>query len=621
MMRTSVKNTWISDAVKVHQAPRLTMAVALAVLAFCSWWVILKALQYGVNVPFWDQWDYIAQLHSWDRGEKSWLDVLTHTAGEHLIGGQVLLSAIEWHITGMNLRGLMVWNWFVALSFCLLAAWMTARELGYKSPIPWVVLGASAFFIYNPAAYQLWLWALPQIYLLVYLFLVVGVLLIQSRFDSGIKLSLIGVLAFGGTFLLGNGAVLWLILPVVLIAHCTWRELKARRIGVGIYLVLLGAAAVCYLVLVGSYKSPAPPAAGSSAGAIVSFFLTYTGNLVSLAMPNAALRVAQLVGLLLTGLFCVSVFLSLRLAGTRERRRTVLVWALIGGLSLLSGMLAAIARHSFGPMYPLEASRYVLASAFLPLAAVVLSAMALEDFTVHARAELRAYSLLLFLLSGLVFIALIARIQQTSRAEELMAHTRFSELSGKVASLASSHFELANYRQIYPHNNYRIFQSSVEYLDRQGWLRPRAWDESFLRSLPMGEPTPGAGNVDKIAVGPRSVEISGWAYLPHRQERAHAVIITASQDSNSRIVGTAFTSQPRPDVQASIKHPEAYATGWTASIPRDRVLTVGSHVTIRCYAYDAESGAVHFLTRAQEIILPDSEVAPPAKAKAAAAGR
>src|SRR4051794_35590783 len=141
---------------------RFTLALAILLVlasALSAVFILVKSRMYGVNVPYWDEWDYVAQLkHLHDSG-KSWPYLLSVRAGEHLIGGQIVLSAAGWIITSMNERLVMVWNWFFAFSFCILVTWAAGRELGYKTLAPWVAFGASSFFLFNPAAYQLWLWA------------------------------------------------------------------------------------------------------------------------------------------------------------------------------------------------------------------------------------------------------------------------------------------------------------------------------------------------------------------------------------------------------------------------------------------------------------------------------
>lgn len=601
---------------RAHAQHFAVVALAVVVLAACSLAILLNTIRYGVNVPFWDEWSWVAELRDFHHGTKSWLDLLTASSGEHLVATQILYVALAWHITAMNLRTVMMLNWSVALGFCILSAWLTARELGYRSIIPWVVLGASGFLVFNPAAYQLWLWAFPPVYVIPYFLLVIGVLVIQSRLGHGTKLLAAGLLAIAGTFTGGNGLLLWLVLPALFCRYHGVRALKTCRAHGIAFGALLCIVAAAYFVLVsGAYKSPAPPGTCSGA-AIAWFFLAYTGNLVSLSLSPHPVFLAQGLGVLLIALFSAALYYEFHLAASLARRRVALIWALVGGLSLFSGVPVAFMRCSFGPSYPLEASRYALASAFFPIAVVVLSAMALEDLTSDGRLRLKPYSLVLSLLSVVAFIALSARYQQTQRAEALVQNTRFSELEGKVAALALTEVSLPAYRQIFPREDHAEFASSVEFLNRKGWLHPPLWGRDFVRSLPAGEDDQRAGYLDKAEFGKTGLELTGWAYLPDRRERAHGVIITASAAGETpKIVGVTFTSQPRPDVYAAVRGPDAFATGWTISIPRDRLPAGAAHVIIRCYGYDAETGRAHLLPHPRDIALPS-----PAPAGAGLAG-
>ena len=582
-------------------APVLVTAL---IFVLCSFSILQDVLKYGVNVPFWDEWGWIAELRDLDSGAKTWLDIVSARHGEHLTGGYILFSALVWHLTAMSLRMSMVFNWLVAFGFCVLSAWLTARELGSRSAIPWVVLGASGFFIFNPAAYQLWLWAHPALYVWPYLLFLAGVLLMQSGLAPGTKLVIAGVLAITGTFVAGNGLLLWLMLPLLLCGYHGVRALTANRLHAIVFGVLFSAAATSYTLLLIRPQQSEVPVAACSPAAMASFFLAYTGNLVSMSLSPQPVFLAQGLGALLIVLFLAALWCEVRLATRAARRRVVLIWAVIGSFSLISGALATLARCSLGPTYPLDASRYAQASAFLPIAVVILGAMALEDLAASAPLRWKPYSLLVSLLSVMVFIAVSARYGQARAAEALMQHTRFSELAGKVAALAVKEIPLPAYREIFPWDDPAGFLSSVEFLNRRGWLQPRVWDPRFVNSLPAGEDSPRTGHIDAAAFGNTGLELRGWAYLPERRERAHAVIVTAASGGSPKIVGVAFTSQPRPDVYAATQQPETFATGWTISIAPESIPAGAARVSIRCYGYDAETGKAHLLAHPREVALP-----------------
>lgn len=584
-----------------------TFTLALAVLfvlaaALSAVFILIKSSEYGVNVPYWDEWDYVAQLkHLHDTGQ-SWPHLLSARAGEHLIGGQIILSAAGWITTSMNERLVMVWNWFFAFSFCILAAWAAGRELGYKTLAPWVVFGASSFFIFNPAAYQLWLWAHPNIYLIVYYLFIVGVLVIQTSLNPGIKLVLSGVIALFGTFVLSNAVALWILLPLVLTCYDGIHNVLSRRAHLIGFIALLVSAVICYVILGGPPSNPSP-STPQSLFAILLFFLTFLGNFISLSLSPQPLFLARCIGLALIILFGFFLFLEWRLAKPLSRRRVVLIWGFIGILALASAAMVALARTSFGPTYPMEASRYVVASAFVPIAVVVLGAMALEDLICTRPLHLSTYSAVLSMLTVVGFVALAARYQQVRAGEDSMRHMHVMELRGKVAALSVRTLELPWFNQIYPHDH-STFQSMVEFLNDRGWLTPRVWDERFTNSLGGINADRNAGKVDTYAVDADSVRLSGWAYLPDRDERAHAVIITASpRNTPAKLVSVEFTSLPRPDVQAMLGTPESYATGWNASIPLNRFSGTGPLV-IHCFAYDAETGHAYGLQESGAIIVP-----------------
>jgi hypothetical protein len=567
--------------------------VSILVLAFCSLSILNKTVHYGVNVPFWDEWDFIGTLRSADAGGLSWLRLVLTTKGEHDVGALILSSALSWHLTAMDELGIMLWNWSLAVVFCLLCMWITAKELSYQSAIPWVALAASGFFVFNPAAYQVWLWALPLVYVLVFLLAAIGVRLIQSRLPAGIKLIATGAVATAATFTLANGAVLWAMLPAFLTKYHSVRTIVARRAyAVGFALLFCGSMVACLKVAV-SYDSPAH---GSDAGLnihqIVLFFLAYTGNFVSLSLAPQPLTLARAAGVLIMVLFFAASIVELRLSLSLERRRAVWIWIGIGGLSLVSGLGAAITRYSFGATYPLDASRYVLASSFLPVAVVILTTMALEDLAL-LNIRLKLYSSLLALLSVLGFIAIAARAQQTGAALPLMVHSYFQELHGKVSVAAVNGFELPEYRNIFPKDNFDDFKAKVDFLNRKGWLHPAVWDQQYLKRLPTSPDQGSAGFLETVQVTATTIELVGWAYLPERGERAHAIMVIADSGSGPSIAAVCFPTVSRSDVYAAIGNYEALSTGWKAAVPVTAVS--GGSILIRAYAYDAVTGQAHLL--------------------------
>src|SRR5574340_359669 len=436
------------------RAAALAVNGGMAAIALCcAMYALLRTLHYGVNTPFWDDWDWVLLARQLDASQISFRDVLLISAGEHKIATQVLLSFAGWHLTGMNLTALMVWNWFVAVLACVVSFFVAARELGIRSFVPWLTLAASAFFVFNPAAYQYWTWAVPHIYVLLPLYFLIGVRLVQSRTAVWLQVLLLAALAVVSSFTIGNGLLFWIMFPAVLsMYHHGWSRAAGKP--------ALAVAALCFAVTIGvyvhglaHYSNPSPPGTSRTVAGVLLFFLTFTGNFVSHALSPQPVRLAQMAGLLLIALYVAAARMLLRHHDDAAQRRLVLIWTGLGGFTLLSGGLVSVARLGFGVAYAMDASRYSLAACFLPIAATVLAAIAILSFARRLPVRLVAYSAMISGVSILFFIAVAARYMQAPAADRLLLHCRMWELQGKVALAGINLIDLPTYRNIFPRDN------------------------------------------------------------------------------------------------------------------------------------------------------------------------
>lgn len=558
---------------------RLLAAACAAAFAFA---ILAAILRYAVGIPFWDQWDFVRALRRIEHGELSWARLLFASQGEHQIGMQVLLSAAAWRLTGMYMPAVMVANWATAVLFCLLAFAVTRRALPPASVIPWLVLGAASFFVFNPAAYQVWLWGLPLVHLLVPLLFLAGVFAAQSRLPDGFKIAAAAAAAMTASFILASGLLLWAMLPPVLWRYAAPRLFRRERAAAALFGIALIASLAPYALA--SHASPAPTDGPSGPEVMARFFLAYTGNLVALATGHLPLAWAQLAGAGLLLFFALAGALAARELRGKPQWNALLVWGMVGGYSVLAGVLVTLGRHRFGVPYAVESSRYVLASSFLPVACVAVGCLLVAALAARLPARLHLYSWALCATVALVLSAGAFRVLQSHRARALMEHTHYWHLTGKVAVAGANLLEMPQFRHIYSTDNRPDFVRSANFLNRRGWLKPPLWDERFVNTLARQQrPNPAYGAVEKIERTPTGVRLSGWAYLAGRRDRAHAVIILGG----GRIAAVLFPSSVRPDGTAA----------WSGEVPLEGT-------DFRCFAYNAVTGAAHLLGSPSETKAP-----------------
>ena len=287
----------VAQKQRIHHAVLNNLAFrlfAIFVAAFCSFWTLNHIFRYGVSIPFWDEWDFLNVLRKLTTGELSWTKALLLRSGEHQLFVQFAFSAAGWYLTHMHLKMVMVWNWGLSALFCVMAAVITARELGRASIIPWLTLAVSFFFVFNPAAYQTLLWALAPVYSILSLSFMIGVYLCQSRLPVGVKIFAVALISLFASFVLGNALLFWIALPGILALYEDFRRFRRCRLALLGFAILLSLTITGYVLGSVTYTNPAPSAGTAfNAADVVLFFLAFTGDLVSSSFSPQPIQLAE----------------------------------------------------------------------------------------------------------------------------------------------------------------------------------------------------------------------------------------------------------------------------------------------------------------------------------------
>jgi hypothetical protein len=239
---------------KELSGPALSCTLRICICALClltstyfAGSILYHILRYGVQVPFWDDWDFVAYLQQFTHGQLSVPGLLLVRQAEHRIGVPASLTVLLWHLTGMNLRLMMVLNWCLSLALTVLGALITRKGLQTRGVLPWVVLAFSSLFIFNPAAYQLWMWDYPPEHLIVALLFLAGVHVVQYRIPVGTRITAVAVVALVASFTFGSGLLLWVLFPIALVPMLGRREILRARLAVGFYAFLWLVTAAIYI--------------------------------------------------------------------------------------------------------------------------------------------------------------------------------------------------------------------------------------------------------------------------------------------------------------------------------------------------------------------------------------
>lgn len=552
--------------------------------------ILWHILRYGVQVPFWDDWNFIGDFESFAHAKLSVNDLILMQAGEHRIGLQVIGSILLWRLTGMNFRLMMMLNWSLSLAVTLLASLIIRKSLRTGAILSCAVWAMASLFIFNPAAYQLWLWGIPPVYLIVPLLFLAGAHVAQYSISIDVRIACAAVAALLASFSFGAGVLLWTLFPFVLISIIGRRQILKARWAIGAYALLFMLTTYIYSRGIATYSN-SEPAIKTTLGGLISFFFAYTGNLVEGLPVNGIVNWAQAMGWLILLLFVLSATSALRICRRSSAWIAAVICICTGIYAILAGVLVSAARIRFGVQYAVESSRYVLSSAIFPVVISTLMCICLIRFRSKLPPAVTSYSVNLVALTLLITASLVIRAGQSPPLEESFRLSRVHELQGKVAISAANFLPLPEYRYIFPHDNWSQFQKLANFITAESRGRWHMWDAGYIRSLPRIMSSGRFGFVDRLSAEGDKIVLRGWAYIENRREAADAVIVVGEDSKGQvRLLAVGFPSQARPDVSSEVGDSEGLAMGWATTIARSDPL-----VAVYCYAYDAENERAYLL--------------------------
>ena len=408
----------------IHLCTLLPFALLVAVVA-----------RYGVNVPYWDQWELLPLLQKSFAGTLTLSD-LWQQHNEHRIFFPRLIMLALAHLTHWNIRAELVVNVLLGLGIFFAAFTLVRRTFcDTSNPSWWQPM--LALLLFSLGQYENWMlgWQL-QIFLNI-VCVVAGVLVLTTRPFRLLHLLLALGLGIVATFSFANGIFYW---PIGLLVLAV--TLRDQRVSKGafwsqlaIWMVCMGIAAGAYMY---HYQKPAqhPSLLLVLQEPIVfcKYFCAYLGGpLLGYlgagynhfpSIPYLLLECDLLVGLV--GLI-VFIFAGRRIIVMRMLPfRSLLPYAALAAYALCSAAITAVARMGFGFEQAMF-SRYVtITNLFWIAVLVMLFTLVRHDPAMAVRRTARVtLTVLLFLIisyscAGLYGIRVHSRKMQAARTNLLV---------------------------------------------------------------------------------------------------------------------------------------------------------------------------------------------------------
>ena len=558
---------------------------ALFLIAILPVAIIVRLISdYGVNVPYGDEWSLIPLFSKWNDHQLAFADIFRQH-NEHRIFFPKLIYLAFAQLTHWNVRAEM---FFSVLLCCGTSAGIyillkrTVPGTAKKHLLLWAL---SNLLIFSPVQAENWLWGFQlQIFIPTFC-LVASLAVLGSRLRHGTKFLAACLLAIVATFSFGGGL---LLCPIIL----GYLALQLEKRG---WLMLGGAIFILLMVLyfLRYHRQPVlGPQTGDPLDYLV-YFVGFNGSALGRIPIQQPLVLAGIIGASAFIIYVAACGLFVRLAG--ESLRSAAPWLALGAYAICSAALAAYTRISWGPRQSLD-SRYASISVNLYVALIALIAIAsqqtrqLKSASPLARAIASIETPFLCGVLTLYFVSFLAGIDQLS----LLNRTELQGLSDlEFCKIVKPPGRLRDELMI---SEFSRFMQDVDLLEHLHLLEPPVRQSAILHDAENRpkRSTAEFGRCDALVQKNQDTfEASGWSFLPLTGRPAPRVVLAYQSAENWIAFALSDTREARPNVVMEMKDRKYLESGWRKVFKKNDL--PADAAVVSAWALDAAAGEVYKL--------------------------
>ncbi len=556
----------------------------LATPAVLIGWLIFL---YGVDTPWGDQWDGMAQLFEKAQAGTLGLSDFFAFHNEHRIFFPRLIMFATARLTNWNVRAEMLIGWML-LCVSAMSIRQMAKASGWRDlrSCFWLIL-ASNVLLFTPLQWENLIWGF-QIGFLLPLAATITALWLATALPRPFDFVGTMILCLVTTFSIASGFSSWLLVAPVL---ALTPKIATSRTNFRWWLIwILIACASTYFYFRGfaqPHGHPSEQHGLSHPLDALEFFLAYLGSPFSSGTAFDKTFIAEISGgaLLVSLLALLSYLWHCR--SEKELLGRAVPWVSLGGIALANALLTTIGRVGFGISAALP-PRYVSFSIMLPLALLFLGALVLQDgqarFHIAKQISAARLSCAIFAsVFGLLF--LLASIHCLN----YWSGFQHKRLLGKSALTLSEVLDESEGLKSYVHWSSASFHPRMRTLDQLGYLHPpllRTRQMSALAADPGGETFGQLTNSGRKDDG--DFAAGGWAILPRQHRIADSVLLAYQNERGEWILfARADVGSPLPAVSQALEDETYRYSGWLKSWAPEQ-LPAGTR-RISAWAYDADA--------------------------------
>jgi hypothetical protein len=560
---------------------RALALVPVALIAAIIW-------RWGVNVPFWDEWDLSTIFVKKADGQLS-LAVLADFHNESRPLFPRLAFLVLGRLTHWNFKAFMVVTFLLACCLAYLLHRLRSKSFPAGSLRCAFLLLLTNLLLFSPVQSEIWLWGFLAALLVPAVCLVSSLVILDSPNRPCVRLAVCIVLAFVATFSFANGLLCWvLLLPAIALQQTPSRRWPRVIVWLGAFVLT----ALLFFHHPHGSLNEHPLTERilqpiRDPGTTLRYFLMFLSGPFAPAINSDEVN-CTLIGLTLFVSFLLAVRYALKFRKDPGLLQTLLPWLMLGSYAILSAALAATGRASeFGVSQALS-PRYSVFAVWLPISLAHIGFLAAQ----HLKSQIKAPAFRACISSGLSFLVASILLLHCLAIGPSLGVLRGSNLNRRQARGLLYFMNLAPpqdpaTRVLYPHGD--RLRTLAAALNGRGFFHPPL----LQRIDGLHQSMAHRGELESV----QPLENGGclircWALSPTHDREADVVLFTC-ESTNVPPTVFALSDQrvERADLARKLQNDACSDCGWQTTC-RPGQLPAGGPLLIRAWVFDADNQTI-----------------------------
>ncbi len=573
----------------------------------------LLVTRYGVDLPYYDQWDtpgrIFEKIHN---GTLSLWDFTAQHNESRKLFPRLFFVGLA-YLTNWNTRCEMLATFTVAclISLAIYRLSQTTLQLGRFPSLG--LLAVTNLLIFSPAQWENWLWGIQVIVFIPILCILLCLIISESQLKFRTKVLLCAALSTLSTYSYANGMLCWVAALAALLLSRKSAPFKQNSKWLGLYVALFIAVVSSYFY---DYQDPEQHPSFTEALArpmdAIRYFMSFIGspfsggNVGIFVMPSPRMS-GDLAVAISVGILTVTIFILLSLYCTANFKRfsqlfnSSTSWLIVGSYSFVSALITTFGRVSLGGVEQSLSSRYVTFSIYLSVAIIYLSVAVAAHFRQQGYAskitqltQRDPKILSAGFLSAVITLFVALQISAFAPAVQSMQTSMRDRLYLKTCLMFINYVDDTCKLKLYP--SVSILEQRAAIFNEMGFIHPKLAESSVIRRVrkTASAETELFGWFDQlIPFASNQYVAKGWATLPEQSKAADSVLLTYKEEAEGKagrwkVFTIAQVQQRRDDVAKKFNNTAYRVSGWetafsTQGLPKGQL-------RLAAWSYNTETG-------------------------------